>query len=229
MVAPAYQLVDQELIQKLTGYAENGGNLVLTCRTGEKDRRGQLWEALWAEPIYQLIGAKIPFYDLLPPPVKATSAPMGSRTRGVRGARYWSRRPGTTVLATYSDQFYAGKPAAVTRKLGKGSVTYIGVDSETGELEMALLRKVYAGASPASLHPDFLVDWRDGFWVATNFTSTSQADSGEGRHADSDRREGRAAGRRGGVAVRRGRADGRGMRALRSAIRLTPIRQRRIV
>ena len=55
-------------------------------------------------------------------------------------------------------------------------MTYIGVDTETGDLEAALLRKVYsaAGAAPAVLPSDFLVDWRDGFWVATNFTSTPQ-------------------------------------------------------
>ena len=41
---------------------------------------------------------------------------------------------GTTALATYSDQFYAGKAAAVTRKAGKGTVTYIGVDTLSGEL-----------------------------------------------------------------------------------------------
>jgi beta-galactosidase len=45
LVAPAYQLVDRELIAKLARYAEAGGNLVLTCRTAEKDRRGHLWEA----------------------------------------------------------------------------------------------------------------------------------------------------------------------------------------
>ena len=50
------------------------------------------------------------------------------------------------------------------------------MDSATGDLEMALLRKIYtdSGAGPATLSPNFLVDWRDGFWVATNFTSTSQ-------------------------------------------------------
>ena len=39
-----------------------------------------------------------------------------------------------------------------------------------------LMRKVYAnaGAAPASLKADFLVDWRDGFWVATNFTDDEQ-------------------------------------------------------
>jgi len=85
-------------------------------------------------------------------------------------------QPATTTLATYKDQFYAGKAAAVTRKLGKGTVTYIGVDTTTGDLEAALLRKIYttAGAAPANLKADFLVAWRDGFWVATNFTSTAQ-------------------------------------------------------
>jgi beta-galactosidase len=176
VVAPAYQLVDRELIEKFTSYAENGGHLVLTCRTGEKDRRGQFWEALWAEPIYPLIGAKIPFYDLLPPPVEGHVSAEGKQYGWGAWGEILEPQAGATVLAAYADQFYAGKAAAVTRKLGKGTVTYIGVDSTSGELEMALLRRVYAnaGASGANLHPDFIVDWRDGFWTATNFTSTSQ-------------------------------------------------------
>lgn len=39
-----------------------------------------------------------------------------------------------------------GRAAAVTHKLGKGSVTYIGVDTLAGDLEAAPLRKVWAGA-----------------------------------------------------------------------------------
>src|SRR5262249_1663353 len=83
---------------------------------------------------------------------------------------------GTSILATYGDQYYSGKAAVVTRKLGKGSVTYIGADSSHGDLEAAILRQVWttAGATPANLEPDFMLDWRDGFWVAENFTSQSQ-------------------------------------------------------
>jgi beta-galactosidase len=83
---------------------------------------------------------------------------------------------GTEVLAAYADQFYAGKPAAITRKLGKGTVTYIGVDTLDGELERTLVHRVYesVGAAPANLDPNFLVDWRDGFWVATNFSSQNE-------------------------------------------------------
>ncbi len=61
--------------------------------------------------------------------------------------------------------------------LGKGEVIYIGVDSLDGRLEMDLLWSIYdkAGVKPARLPLDFLVDWRDGFWVATNFTSAFTA------------------------------------------------------
>jgi beta-galactosidase len=57
--------------------------------------------------------------------------------------------------------------------MGRGSVTYIGVDTLNGELERSLMHQVYqaAGAAPADLLPGFVVDWRDGFWVATNFAS----------------------------------------------------------
>ena len=80
------------------------------------------------------------------------------------------------MLATYADQFYAGKAAAVTRSWAKAPSLTSASIRWTGDLEAALLRKVWtaAGAAPAALKPDFLVDWRDGFWVATNFTSAAQ-------------------------------------------------------
>jgi beta-galactosidase len=111
---------------------------------------------------------------LLPPPVEGHVRAGETQYKWGSWGEILEPAAGTTVMATYTDQFYAGKPAAVTRKLGKGSVTYIGVDSLSGDLEQSLLRRIYttAGVKPASLRPDFLVDWRDGFWVATNFTST---------------------------------------------------------
>ena len=38
LIAPAYQLVDDQLIEKWTNYAKQGGHLVLSCRSGQKDR-----------------------------------------------------------------------------------------------------------------------------------------------------------------------------------------------
>jgi beta-galactosidase len=176
VVAPAYQLADDATIAKWKTYAEAGGNLVLTSRTAQKDTRGHFPETLWTERIWTLIGAKLPKYDLLPGTIEGHITADGVSYKWGSWADILEPQPGTTTLAAYADQFYIGKAAAVTHKVGKGTVTYIGVDSLTGELEAALLRKVWtaAGATPTSLKADFVVDWRDGFWVATNFTSAAQ-------------------------------------------------------
>ena len=176
VVAPAYQLVDEDLIRRWTEYVTNGGHLILTCRTAQKDMEGHLWEAKWAEPIYDLIGARIPRYDDLPVGVEGTVVANGRNYKWGSWGDLIEPRTGTQVLATYADQFYKGQAAAVQHNLGKGTVTYIGVDTLDGKLEHDLLYRLYtaAGVAPASLDPDFIVDWRDGFWVATNFTSKLQ-------------------------------------------------------
>jgi beta-galactosidase len=85
-------------------------------------------------------------------------------------------REGTQALATYADQYYAGGVAAISRPLGRGTVTYIGVDSQDGGLEAQLVHDVleHAGAKPARFADGFTVDWRDGLWIATNFTEKTQ-------------------------------------------------------
>ena len=67
LIVPAYQMIDQTMIDKLTRYAENGGNLVISCRTGLQNRNGHLWEAKFYQPMWKLIGAEVESYDLLMP------------------------------------------------------------------------------------------------------------------------------------------------------------------
>ena len=54
-------------------------------------------------------------------------------------------KPGkdSQVWATYTQEFYEGKSAVTTHKLGKGTVTYVGVDSTDGLLERDILKKLY--------------------------------------------------------------------------------------
>ena len=67
VIAPAYQMADKALVDRWTEYVKNGGNLVLTCRTAQKDRYGRLPEAPFGSQIYDLTGNEIEFYDLLLP------------------------------------------------------------------------------------------------------------------------------------------------------------------
>jgi len=173
MVAPAYSMIDSTLINKWTKYVEAGGNLILSCRTGQKDNNGHFHETLLQQPIWNLIGAEIEDNDQLPPDRKASVKAFGQRFTWNIWGEFLSEYHGTEVLAKYDDQFYADKPAAVMRKAGKGTVTYIGVWSDKGELEKQILRSVYqqAGADILNLPNYAFVEWRDGFWVGVNYTS----------------------------------------------------------
>jgi len=81
---------------------------------------------------------------------------------------------GTETWATYANQFYAGKSSVVHRNIGKGSVTYIGVNTEDGKLEKEILKKTYnvAHISTNEQPEGVMVNWRDGFWVSINYSST---------------------------------------------------------
>lgn len=170
LIVPAYQQIDKELIAKLQQYANNGGNLVLTCRTGHQDRNGHLWEAPFAAPIYDLIGAEIESYDLLMPYAPDQISFEGNNYEWSSWGELLNPRKGTETWATYQGDFYAGKPAVIHRKSGKGTVTYIGVDSRSGEMENKVLSKLYGQKKIAvESYPEGInVEYRDGFGIATN-------------------------------------------------------------
>ncbi len=172
LVVPAYQMIDQPMIDKLTRYAENGGTLVISCRTGLQDRNGHLWEAKFYQPMWKLIGTEVLSYDLLMP-----HSP--DKIRFNNQEFVWTSwgdllKPfaGTETWATYQGDFYAGTPAVVFHKLGKGTVTYIGVDSKTGDLEKQVLTKLYKQQNiQVEDYPEgIMVEYRDGFGIAVNYS-----------------------------------------------------------
>jgi len=172
LVVPAHQMIDEELIAALTRYAEQGGMLLLTCRTGLHDRRGHLWEAKFYEPMWKLVGAEIESYDL-PMPHAPNTVRFGSEDFE------WSSwgdllkpRPGTATWATHQGDFYAGTPAVVSRKLGKGTVTWVGVDTRSGQLEKQVLARLFAerGIAVEGYPEGVLVEYRDGLGIALNYS-----------------------------------------------------------
>lgn len=172
MIAPAYEMLDKELVQRWRTYAEQGGNLILTCRTGHKTRNGQLWEAPFAEPIYSLIGAKIDFYDLLQPSTPDQVIFDGKRYDWTSWGEILIPDTDTQTWAAYEGDYYAGRPAIITHRLGKGSVTYVGVDSKDGEMEKAVLKKLYGQLNIPllDLAPGLHIEYRDGFGIAVNYS-----------------------------------------------------------
>ncbi len=173
MVVPAYQITSLDLIDKWKGYVDKGGNLIISCRTAKKNPDGHLWKAFNQQPLWNLIGAEIREFDHLPAQYKGTVTADNQEYSWYRWGDLLEPRGNTEVLAQYDDQFYKGTPAAVYRDQAKGSVTYIGVWSDNGRLEKDILQKVYQrnDAPVMDLPPYVFVEWRDGFWVAVNYSS----------------------------------------------------------
>jgi beta-galactosidase len=173
VIVPAYELADSALIDKWTKYAANGGNLVITCRTAIKNRNGHFWEQGWMAPLTGLIGAQIQATDMLPGDVQGEIKYNGTIYKWNNWGDLVIPDKETEVLASYNNQFYTGKGAVVKRNLGKGTVTYIGVDTDDSGLEKTLLRDLYKneGISTEDYPRGVFVYWRDGFWVAVNYSS----------------------------------------------------------
>lgn len=171
LIAPAYQMADSALVVRWREYVMNGGNLVLTCRTAQKDRMGRLPQAPFGSMISELTGNRIDFYDLLLPELPGIVR-MGEQEYAWNT---WGEilipQPENEVWATYTQEFYEGKPAVTFRKLGKGTVTYVGVDTADGALERKVLDKLYdrLGISVLNLPYGVTMEYRNGFGIVLNY------------------------------------------------------------
>lgn len=172
LVVPAYQLADEALVKRWKEYVMEGGNLVLTCRTAQKDRMGRLPEAPFGSMISELTGDKIEFYDLLLPDLPGTVRMDDCDYNWNTWGEILMPQSDNEVWATYTQEFYEGKPAVTFRKLGKGTVTYVGVDTTDGTLERKVLDKLYArlGISVMNLPYGVTMEYRNGFGIVLNYS-----------------------------------------------------------
>ncbi|MGQ7857129.1 beta-galactosidase [Pedobacter sp. WC2501] len=174
VIVPAYEMADSALVKKWNDYVTHGGHLIITCRTATKNRMGHFWEAQLAAPISGLIGAQITATDMLSAYAKGDILMGSEHYKWNKWGDLLQPDQTTDVLARYENQFYKGKAAAVKHEIGKGSVTYIGVATDDLKLEKDLLRNTYtrAGATTENYPPGIYVYWRDGFYMAVNYSSS---------------------------------------------------------
>lgn len=172
MIVPAYQLADKELVDRWIAYVKQGGNLVVTCRTAQKDRYGRLPEAPFGSMLDPLTGNEMEFYDLLLPEDKGVVEMDGKRYAWNTWGEILKPGKGVQVWATYDEEFYAGKPAITSRRLGRGTVTYVGVDSADGSLEREVLKKLYAELEIPVMDLPYGVtmEYRNGMGIVLNYS-----------------------------------------------------------
>lgn len=127
VVAPGLHIVTRADAAKLTAYVSGGGHLVLGPRSGVKDEHGLLWEPGQPGPLSELVGAHVDQVNIPPGDVVLTGV-TGSAKATIWAERLAIDTPETTATLRYSggDGWLDGQAAAVTRRVGRGRVTYLG-------------------------------------------------------------------------------------------------------
>jgi len=170
IVAPSVQMLDETLVKRLSDYAGDGGNLILTCRTGLMDRSGQLWRGLVGKPILPLIGTNITAYDGLPDDLWGSVEMDGKEYPWQVWGDLLEPSNEVEVLARYADQFYRGAIAGTRRVHHKGVVSYCGVYAEPSFVD-AFVEKIARDANlPITILPPrvHLLE-RDGLKILLNY------------------------------------------------------------
>ncbi|WP_347304584.1 beta-galactosidase (plasmid) [Croceibacterium sp. TMG7-5b_MA50] len=148
VVAPNLNLITDELAQHLTDYVRGGGHLVLGPRSGLKDAFNRLHTTRQPGPLAELLGGQVEqFYAL-------------DETVAVEGgtAAMWAEDLSATqaeVLLRYgkANGWLDGHPAAITRGVGRGRITYVGA-----LIDDALMATLMDGAlTQAGVERDFAV------------------------------------------------------------------------
>src|SRR5271170_495184 len=127
VVAPGLNVLSKETADHLLDYVKQGGNLVLGPRSGMKDEYNALNVERQPGPLVDALGGRVDQFYALEDKVPV-SGDLGSGTASLWAEQLSTKSPDTQVLLRYgaSNGWLDNQPAAITRKLGKGSITYIG-------------------------------------------------------------------------------------------------------
>ncbi|EKJ88909.1 Beta-galactosidase trimerization domain protein [Bacteroides finegoldii] len=109
-----------------------------------------------AAPIHQLTGINSPYYDHLPHNLYGKIYFEGKEFAWNNWGDVLTSAAGTDVWTVYTDQFYKGAASVIHHKLGKGTVTYIGTDTDDGKPDEA---EILIGS--ARLEPAGVVVWKE--------------------------------------------------------------------
>ena len=127
VLAPNLYLIPKDRAAHLAQYVQRGGHLVLGPRSGMKDEYNALLPIRQPGFLADALGAQVEQYYALEKNVSA-NGPLGEGETSVWAEFLKTTSPDTEILLRYgtSNGWLDGKPCVVTRRFGKGRMTYIG-------------------------------------------------------------------------------------------------------
>ena len=130
VVAPALYVLPGEVADNLQQYVQGGGTLLITARSGVKDEANAVVEQPLPGLLAPIAGVAVEEYDSLP---SWKSNALAFEAPGLEGetleSAIWADvlTPTTAeVVARYTREYYAGRPAITLNHAGAGRVLYAG-------------------------------------------------------------------------------------------------------
>jgi len=127
VVAPGLNVLTPAAVKNLEAYVRGGGHLVLGQRSGMKDEDNGLAVQRQPGPLGEMLGGRVEQWYALDKAVPVEGK-WGNGTSNLWAEQMSASAKDAEVLMRYgkSNGWLDGQPAAVTRKVGKGRITYIG-------------------------------------------------------------------------------------------------------
>ncbi len=152
VLMPAFNLMTDGILEKCAHYVQDGGNLLITFRSGTRTWDSQMTTRTLPGFFGELAGIELEEYDSIN--FGRTVEVEGDWGRGL--ASMWCDviRPITAQpLAFYRSHYYSGSPAITVNRIGKGLVFYVGCDLDSVALGI-LLQSITQQAGVMPMLPD---------------------------------------------------------------------------
>lgn len=127
LIYPHALILTEKRVQLLKAYVEQGGTLIVGCRTGQKDANGQCVMQPMPGLLSCMTGTQVEDFTFCSPAEATVTADWNGEVLSMPVFNdVLEALPSAQVLARYASSFYAGKPALVENTVGKGRVLHIG-------------------------------------------------------------------------------------------------------
>jgi beta-galactosidase len=150
VAAPSLNVISPALGERLEAYVKNGGHLVLGPRSGMKNEYNALYPERQPGPLVGALGGRVEQYYALVDDVPVAGK-WGTGEATIWAEQLFTKAPDAEVLLRYGagNGWLEGEPAAIQRRLGRGTITYLGA-----VLDPALMRHAaQAWADAAGVDP----------------------------------------------------------------------------